>query len=812
MNSSAILEQATMVTGRAWEYASGAGSVLDRARSLVAGDAQFFSVAPKVSDIRRSLDSDALLDKRDAMKRIIAQLCKGSDMRHFFPDVVKNIHAPSIELRKLIYLFVVYYADECPNEALLSISAFQRDLIDTSMHVRALALRMLCSLRIPAIHPVVLMAVKKCSNDIAPVVRKTAAIGLMQMHDVAKREMDSESVFALLASLLADRNADVVGAAVMAFSSLCPDRWALLHPVYCHLCKQVVVCDEWGQVGMLRVLLRYARAHFSDPTKAKQPSGSANSANSDDTASTSSDFSSVAPDFAPTVANNPEALDGDLLLLLNSAKLLLRSLNSAVVVGAIALLHHCGTSRFQDMCVQPAMRILRTDTDGQMVTLNFIYSLLLTHEESFRPYLKDFFWFPTDSADVRATKLRILVRLVTPATVADVFKELCFYVRHYDERAVVDAARGAGLLASQHADFSSYVARIITPLLTHSSPAVIAEAVNVLRILVLQGIDPARVGKLVRRLLLDVMSSKITEPTAVATVLWLVGENIQRNPSIAAAAPDCFRIFAQQFSTLETEVKREVLVLGAKVWVHLNGSSELATRFKLVYLFVMELARFDADYSIRDEERLLSATFERDGDAFVLFKTALLSEKPLPVVSDPYTEGTQYELGTFSHFFGHGVQGFEPLLPWATETTGTALRRPGSEQKSTALEDFDSSFSDSAGEDHEDQRSGSSSASFYSDDYSYSYSYSSDAGSSSDGDSAIHSSKIEDSSHHSKSSVETAQALPPGPLDQADDCVAPSALATELPVNTEVHESQHPDAAEPNTAEDDVRDSASSAC
>lgn len=151
---------------------------------MVAGDALFFATAPNINDLRRSLGSDSLFDKCDAMKKIVAQMCKGIDMHVLFPDVVKNIHAPSIEMRKLVYLFVVQYAEQCPHEALLSVSAFQKDLTDTSMHVRSLALRMLSGIRIPAIQPVVMVAIRRCAEDHAVLVRKTAALALLQMHSV----------------------------------------------------------------------------------------------------------------------------------------------------------------------------------------------------------------------------------------------------------------------------------------------------------------------------------------------------------------------------------------------------------------------------------------------------------------------------------------------------------------------------------------------------------------------------------------------------------------------------------------------------
>ncbi|GET93623.1 adaptin, putative [Leishmania tarentolae] len=792
MNGAALIEQATFVTERAWEYASQTTSVFNKARAFVAGDAQFFSVAPRIDDLRRSLSSESLHDKRDGMKRIIAQMCKGSDMRHFFPDVVKNIHVPSIELRKLIYVFIVHYAEDCPNETLLSISAFQKDLLDPSMHVRALALRMLASLRILAIQPVVMVAVKKCADDMAPLVRKTAALALVQMHMVARQELDRDAVRQLLRKLLSDRSPDVVGAAAMAYTRICSDEWDLVHGVYRRLCRILKDCEEWGQVVLLRLLLRYARLHFVDPNgpfAAKtsrcsrgSSSSSGEGTDSDDDDATSSSRSSF--NMQPSRGcgtNKSDAgadahIDPDLLLLLNSARPLLWSMNSATVVATIALLCHCGTRRFQEACVKPAMRLLNTCTEGHIAVLHVVHALLLLQRDAFLPYLKSFFLLPLDPADVRHVKLRILSRLVTPETSTEVSREFQSYLRQYNDAAVVEAIQGLSQAVQQYPPFAARTIRLVTPLLSSrtSSPAVVAEAVAVLRVLVLQGTDLVRISRLVCQLTLDVMEERITEPSAVATILWLAGESISKHPSMAVAAPECFRVFATRFGGLASEVKRQVLTLGCKVWVNLQGNSELSERFKRVYHYVAELAKYDDDYIIRDEERLIEATFDRQSDTFAGVQTVLLREKPLPDVSDPYADRTGLEMGTFSQLLGSVVRIYDPLPTWVTEATDGVLRRPIEETNAAAAavtmfestsgeeESGSSNSSHSEGEESDDSDVAASSYSSYESSYSNS-SYASDASGQSSSESEVGTPPPSSASTAQKvcSGAGTAKASPP---------------------------------------------------
>lgn len=75
-----------------------------------------------------------------------------------------------------------------PNEALLSINCFQKDLGDTNPLVRALALRTMAGIRLHVVAPIVLVAVGKCARDPSVFVRKCAANALPKLHDLRQEE------------------------------------------------------------------------------------------------------------------------------------------------------------------------------------------------------------------------------------------------------------------------------------------------------------------------------------------------------------------------------------------------------------------------------------------------------------------------------------------------------------------------------------------------------------------------------------------------------------------------------------------------
>jgi AP-3 complex subunit beta len=51
----------------------------------------------------------------------------------------------------------------------------------------------------------------------------------------------------------------------MAFAEVCPERYDLIHPHYRRICRMLIDTDEWGQIAIMNLFLRYARTQFVDP-------------------------------------------------------------------------------------------------------------------------------------------------------------------------------------------------------------------------------------------------------------------------------------------------------------------------------------------------------------------------------------------------------------------------------------------------------------------------------------------------------------------------------------------------------------------
>uniref|UniRef100_A0A2D4JYR7 Clathrin/coatomer adaptor adaptin-like N-terminal domain-containing protein n=1 Tax=Micrurus paraensis TaxID=1970185 RepID=A0A2D4JYR7_9SAUR len=136
----------------------------------------------KNEDLKQMLESSKDSAKLEAMKRIVGMIARGKNASELFPAVVKNVASKSIEIKKLVYVYLMRYAEEQQDLALLSISTFQRALKDHNQLIRASALRVLSSIRVPIIVPIMMLAIKEASADLSPYVRKNAAHAIQKLY------------------------------------------------------------------------------------------------------------------------------------------------------------------------------------------------------------------------------------------------------------------------------------------------------------------------------------------------------------------------------------------------------------------------------------------------------------------------------------------------------------------------------------------------------------------------------------------------------------------------------------------------------
>ncbi|CAB1099698.1 unnamed protein product [Ectocarpus sp. CCAP 1310/34] len=642
------------------------------------------------------------------MKWLLAMVSKGRDVSEFFSDVVKNMAVRSVEVKKMVYIYLVHYADndaQCRELALLSINSFQNDLRGSNQ-----------------------LAVRDCAADSSPYVRKCAANAVPKIFVLDPEQ--APQLWQVVEQLLKDSNTMVLGSAVAAFT----------------------------EMAMLAALQRYVRSHFTNPQRGFSDAGGISKSadsnsnqpprkvkrrvvkrafySSEEDESTEEEFeeknnSVVAPEvgsvFTTSDADLGADLDPDHRLLLRCSLPLLKSRNSGVVLAVCTAHFYCSsrTGSTMNQIAKAMVRILRNRREIQFVVLDAIRTMVADSPSVFRPFLQEFFVKAADPLFTCTLKLDVLTALVTKENCATILGELQTYVLHRDKSFVCAAVRAVGRVADARPEAADQCLHGLLTLVTCSKTSVVvAEAVIVLRQLLQQNPNFQGSGDMVRRLSVLLLQSflepsleevkgggragendqgggnalavasaaraSLAQPGARASIIWTLGEYHQH---ISGVAPDVLRVLAKAFPELEEEVKMQVLNFSVKL--ALRQAED--TRVQSLASFVLEMARFDLSHDLRDRARFMTAMLglatadEGVDEASLLALHAkagqvLLKRRPPPVADSggngksTAEAGSHLVLGTLSAIIGHPINGYLPIPDWCSVQPDGSAREPPKEE------------------------------------------------------------------------------------------------------------------------------------
>ncbi|XP_058978347.1 AP-3 complex subunit beta-2 [Musca domestica] len=637
----------------------------------------------KHDDLKQMLDSNKDGLKLEAMKRIIGMIARGRDASDLFPAVVKNVVSKNIEVKKLVYVYLVRYCEDQQDLALLSISTFQRALKDPNQLIRASALRVLSSIRVTMIVPIVMLAIRDSASDMSPYVRKTAAHAIPKLFSVDPEQKDE--LVTVIEKLLSDRTTLVVGSAVMAFEEVCPERVDLIHKNYRKLCNLLVDVDEWGQVIIINMLTRYARTQFVDPN-ADEASDEDNAQESnkkfydDDSETETNDDSDGGEDAkksskqqtSKTKLKSPNSspsssyhVDLDHRLLLRQTKPLLQSRNASVVMAVAQLYHHVAPRQEVQIVAKSLIRLLRSHKEVQSVVLTCIASMSTKRKAIFEPHIKSFFVRTSDPTHIKLLKLEILTNLASAASISLILREFQTYISSSDRSFVASTIQAIGRCAASIKEVTETCLSGLVHLLSNRDEHVVAESVIVIKNLLQT--KAAQHYEIISQMakLLDF----IKVPAARSSILWLIGEYNEKVPKIA---PDVLRKLAKSFVDEEDSVKLQVLNMAVKLYLTNPQQTSLLCQY------VFTLARYDVNYDIRDRARYLKQfIFPVNSKSGVLSEAAkkiFLSAKPAPTLESKYHTRNNYQLGSLSHYLNMRCSGYNDLPSFPEQGSDPSVR------------------------------------------------------------------------------------------------------------------------------------------
>uniref|UniRef100_A0A673CHF9 AP complex subunit beta n=1 Tax=Sphaeramia orbicularis TaxID=375764 RepID=A0A673CHF9_9TELE len=534
----------------------------------------------EIFELKAELNSDKKEKKKEAVKKVIASMTVGKDVSALFPDVVNCMQTDNLELKKLVYLYLMNYAKSQPDMAIMAVNTFVKDCEDPNPLIRALAVRTMGCIRVDKITEYLCEPLRKCLKDEDPYVRKTAAVCVAKLHDINAQLVEDQGFLDTLKDLISDSNPMVVANAVAALSEIAeshPNSNLLdLNPQTINkLLTALNECTEWGQIFILDCLANYTPR--------------------DDRES-----QSICERVTPRLSHA----------------------NSAVVLSAVKVL-----MKFMEMLPKdldyygtllkklapPLVTLLSAEPELQYVALRNINLIVQRRPEILKHEMKVFFVKYNDPIYVKLEKLDIMIRLASQANIAQVLAELKEYATEVDVDFVRKAVRAIGRCAIKVEQSAERCVSTLLDLIQTKVNYVVQEAIVVIKDIFRK--YPNKYESVIATLCENLDS--LDEPEARAAMIWIVGEYAERIDN----ADELLESFLEGFHDESTQVQLQLLTGIVKLFL------KKPTETQELVQQVLSLATQDSDNpDLRDRGYIYWRLLSTDP---VAAKEVVLAEKPL---------------------------------------------------------------------------------------------------------------------------------------------------------------------------------------
>lgn len=178
--------------------------------------------------------------------------------------------------------------------------------------------------------------------------------------------------------LLRDNSPAVVGSASVAFNTICPNNHALIAKHFRRLCEALPDVEEWSQIILIDILLRYTVARHG---LVRESVLFANVAHDSNFCSIMSKCYVEGPELVSVDGSGFEesnlvtCKNEDVDILLRCTAPLLWSQNSAVVLAAAGVHWIMGPAEEVKKIVKPILFLLQSSSDAKYVVRSVLNSL-----------------------------------------------------------------------------------------------------------------------------------------------------------------------------------------------------------------------------------------------------------------------------------------------------------------------------------------------------------------------------------------------------------------------------------------------------
>ncbi|CAM8901096.1 unnamed protein product [Rhodiola kirilowii] len=544
-------------------------------------DSRYFSTTKKgeIPELKEELNSQYKDKRKDAVKKVIAAMTVGKDVSSLFADVVNCMQTENLELKKLVYLYLINYAKSQPDLAILAVNTFVKDSQDPNPLIRALAVRTMGCIRVDKITEYLCDPLQRCLKDDDPYVRKTAAICVAKLYDINAELVEDRGFVDALKDLLSDNNPMVVANAVAALAEIQGNNTRPIFEINGHTLLKLLTalneCTEWGQVFILDALSRYKAA---DGREAEN----------------------IVERVTPRLQHANSAV------VLSAVKMILRQMELIT-----------STDVLRNLCKKmapPLVTLLSAEPEIQFVALRNINLIVQRRPTILANEIKVFFCKYNDPIYVKMEKLEIMIKLASERNIDQVLLEFKEYATEVDVDFVRKAVRAIGRCAIKLERAAERCISVLLELIKLKVNYVVQEAIIVIKDVFRR--YPNTYESIIATLCESL--DTLDEPEAKASMIWIIGEYAERIDN----ADELLESFLETFSEESAQVQLQLLTAIVKLF--LKKPTEGPQQMIQV---VLNNATVESDNpDLRDRAYIYWRLLSTDPEAA---KDVVLAEKPV---------------------------------------------------------------------------------------------------------------------------------------------------------------------------------------
>ena len=524
--------------------------------------------------VREDLLSQDTERQISAIKQVIAFMTIGKDMSSHFNDVANLVSHPNLEIKKLVYLYLMQNSKSQPEKAVLQAGTFVHDTLHESPLIRGIALRTMTSMLVPSMVDFMHGPILRCLRDTDPYVRRVATFATLKLYSIAPNICEESGILEVLPELLADPIATVVSAVVVVIRELllmnAPTKLATtVMQKSSTLLAAIGDCTDWSQMYLLEGIALIFQQKI--PIVA------------------ASDAEVIATRILPQLSSaNPAVVMAALKVILLFMSQFIGPASSPLTPMQQQQLE----TRFSPKLVPPLISMVtNVRFEIRYVALRNIKLVLQTRfRDCLAPFISSFYVKFDDPIYIKLEKLDILIALANRTNGDLVLAELVEYATEIDVELVRKSVRLIGTLAVKVEPLAAQCVEHLVVLIGKRVNYIVQESAVVVQTILRQ--YPNRFEGVIATLCqaLDV----IDDGDSKAAVAWVVGQYADRVENAA----DILSLFFDGF--LEEALHVQLTVLTAVVKTYLKAVESQPGKNQAALERVLQLATSSGAPDLRD--------------------------------------------------------------------------------------------------------------------------------------------------------------------------------------------------------------------